>query len=313
MSNLTDLFDKRSIVGTKLKNIMKVSSEQIAKATNISLERLNAIEAGEEASLAELRDIAMCFSTSVSCLKGDNFFEPQISQLDLFDKAEKEKISGFWGHMGVNLYNSKMLWFPITSGVREMLYDVMNNDRIVVPCMNNRLLYLNMQFVKEIVLLDENCDQPQNMEWDYRVSNGEIPLVLYEALEDYIFDDVDDELMSEKLRMCIQDFMKEKELSEDDVYGLISESQIYYADGNIRPIEIDFTQGESLSKEIEMIYLYEDAECVKNILYCTDNGGAEVILNMKNIAMIEMPLLRVENKIREMQKGRPSVEPYFNQ
>ena len=103
----------------ELKALMKVSSEQISKATNISLERLSAIEAGEEASLAELRDIAMCFSVSVRCLKGENFFEPQISQYDMFVSfhagSEKSKLSGFWGHIGVNLYTSQMLWFPITS------------------------------------------------------------------------------------------------------------------------------------------------------------------------------------------------------
>ena len=290
----------------ELKNIMKISSEQISRATNIPLERLRAIEAGEEASLAELRDIAMCFSVSVSCLKGDNFFEPQISQLDLFvnmcDKPGKGKISGFWGHIGVNLYGTKMLWFPITSSVREMIYNVMDNDRIVIPCMNNKLLYLNMQHVKEIVLLDDNCDTPQYIEWDYHVSNGEIPLVLYEALEDYILDENDEELMSKKLKKCLHNFIEEKELSEAALEGMIFCSYVYYADGSMRPIEIDFTQNESIAEEIEKTYLYEEVECTKNILYCTDNGGAEVIFNMKKIVMIEMPLLKVENKICEMQE-----------
>ena len=291
----------------ELMAIMKVSSEQVSKATNIPLERLCKIESGEEASLAELRDIAMCFSVSVRCLKGENFFEPQISQYDMFvrfqDESEKSRLSGFWGHVGVSLHTSQMLWFPITSSVRKMIYNVMSNDRVVVPCMDNRLLYLNMQHVKEIVLLDDDCDPPQYVSWDYNVSNGEIPLVIYEALEDYIFDEMDQESMSEKLKQCLKDFMEKHSLSGEEIEDLVECSRIYYADGSIRHINIDFQQEESISEEIETVYLYEETEYLEKNLYCTDIGGAEVLLNMKNIAMMELPLLKVENKICETRRG----------
>lgn len=290
----------------ELKSLMKITSEQIAKATDISVARLEAIEAGEQASIAELRDIAMCLSVSVNCLLGKNIFEPQISQLDLFintcEITECDAISGFWGHIGINTDGSKMRWFPITSSVRKMLYHVMDNDRIVVPCMNNRILYLNMQHIKEIVLLDDCCDPPQYIDWDYHVSEGEIPLVVYEALEDYIYDDTDEEFLSKKLKMYLKEFMEKKKLSEDDVYSLVSDSYIYYTDGKVRPINIDFSQRESITEEIEMAYLYEESEFVDNVLYCTDTGEAEVIFNMRNVAMMELPLLKVENKISDTRR-----------
>ena len=291
----------------ELKKIMKISSEQVAKATNISLSRLEAIEAGEQASLAELRDIAMCFSISVSCLLGKNFFEPQISELDLIinsrEMVEQEEISGFWGHIGVSLCNSeKIYYFPITSSVRKMLYNVMNNERIVVPCMNNKVLYINMQYVKELILLDEGVEPPNFIGWDYNVDNGEIPLVMYEALEDYLFDDTDEDIISSKLKICLRNLIEKKELTVDDIYEMVDCSNIYYSDGKIRLIEIDFSQEESVSEEIEGVYLYEDAQCAENILYCTDIRGMEIILNMKNIAMLEVPFLKVENKICKMQE-----------
>ena len=51
--------------------------------------------------------------------------------------------------------------------------------------MNNKLLYLNLEKIKSIVLLDEACDPPEYYNWDYSVGEGEIPLVVYEVLEDY--------------------------------------------------------------------------------------------------------------------------------
>ncbi len=51
--------------------------------------------------------------------------------------------------------------------------------------MNNKLLLLNLNEVEQIVLLDEACDPPSFANWDSAISEGEIPLAVYEALEDY--------------------------------------------------------------------------------------------------------------------------------
>lgn len=289
----------------EIKNIMKISSEKISKATGISLTRLQAIEAGEEATLAELRDIAMCFSVGVSCLKGKNFFEPQICKPDYFFRVNKdndiENYSGFWGYVGVTLSNSdKVFWFPITSGVRKMIYEALHNERIVVPCMNNRVLMLNMNHIKEIVLSDFDCDQPDFIDWNSHVDCGDLPLVLYEALEDYVLNDIDDvEILSEKMQDCLKNLLEEKEWLYEDIHEKIELSSIYYSDGKVRPVVIDFMQEESISQEIEDIYLYEDSEFSEDVLFCEDIGGTEIIFNMKNIAMLEVPLLKIENKICE--------------
>lgn len=289
----------------EIKNIMKISSEKISQATGISLTRLQEIEAGEEATLAELRDLAMCLSVGVSCLKGKNFFDPQICELDYFFRISKDNdlknYSGFWGHIGVMLSHSdKVYWFPVTSGVRKMIYDVLDNERIVVPCMNNKVLLLNMDHIKEIVLLDEACDQPDFIDWNNHVDCGDLPLVVYEALEDYVLGDIDDtEVLSEKMQNYLKSLLEENEWLYEDIHERIELSNIYYSDGKVRPVFIDFMQEESISQEIEDVYLYGDLEYTENVLFCEDIGGAEIIFNMKNIAMLEVPLLKVENKICE--------------
>lgn len=51
--------------------------------------------------------------------------------------------------------------------------------------MNNKVLYLNMKNIDKIVLLDEACDEPCDLDWSTDISEGEIPLVIYEVLGDY--------------------------------------------------------------------------------------------------------------------------------
>ncbi|MBP3620906.1 MAG: helix-turn-helix transcriptional regulator [Lachnospiraceae bacterium] len=289
----------------ELKNILKISSDEISDITGIPLERLKDIEAGKEATLAELRDIAMCLSVSVNCLKGRNFFEPQISEMDyFFGTNDSNYFSGYWGHIGVAINNTNTFhWFPIDRNVRKMLYDVLDNEKIVVPCMNNKVLLLNMNHIKEIVLLDEACDQPNFIEWDYHVDCGEMPLVVYDALEDYVlYENHDDKVLSKKMIKFLSDLMKKKCWTEEDVNMITDLSNIYYSDGVQRPLYIDFTQDETITDEIMDIYIYEAAEYSENILYCEDTGGAEIILNIKNIAMIEAPLLKVENKVLKKEE-----------
>lgn len=149
----------------QIRQMMKVATTDVANFSGISLKRLKQIESGEEASIAELRDIALCLGVSVRTLSGENVFETQVATLnDIVDVNKTDEISnlsGFWGHVGILLNNTKKyLWYPITGATRSEIYKTINNNRIVIPCMNNKMLFLYMPNVKEIVLLDEACDEP---------------------------------------------------------------------------------------------------------------------------------------------------------
>lgn len=288
---------------------MKVSSKEIAKATGIPLTRLMEIDAGENVTLAELRDIAMCLSVSVNCLLGENFFEPQIATLDMcINNSTDEncdKYSGFWGHIGIQLCNSKdFLWYPITGNTRKLVYRMLESDRVVIPCMNNKVLFVNMKNVNEIVFSDFDCDQPEFINWNKEVDCGGVPLVVYEALEDYCYlidGGINDDILSPQLQRFMEKFIKEKGLSQFEIYEKTQISMIYYLDGCVRPISIDFNFNESISVEIYNTYVYEDSEFTDDIMFCQDVAGTQMIFNMKNVSMLELPLLNVEGAIRKYE------------
>lgn len=288
-----------------IRSMLRISSEEIAEATEIPLTRLKEIEAGEEATIAELRDISLCLSVSVNCLMGMNFFEPQIATLDYFIRYSEqgmiEDLSGFWGHVGILLSNTEhFLWFPITRGVRKMVYRMMNSERIVIPCMNNKLLFLNMQNIKEIILLDEACDSPDYVNWDEHVDCGEFPLVIYDAIEDYIYCEEigeDNSMLSSKFKKILDELVQDRGWTEEDLYDMTTLSNIYYIDGKIRTVDIEFGKDETISPEISCVYDFGESADAENVLYCEDINGAEILINMKNVSMLELPLLKVEKAI----------------
>jgi transcriptional regulator with XRE-family HTH domain len=290
----------------QIRNIMKIATKDVAKATGISLKRLKKIEAGEKATVAELRDIAMCLSTGVRDLSGENVFETQVAELNLFTEMNEEAtaigLSGFWGHIGVLLNNTnEYLWYPITGNTKSAIESTMEDKRMVIPCMNNKLLFLNMSNVKEIILLDEACDQPDNTNWDIKVSCGEIPLVVFDALDDYVVymdeDIYDEKKLSKKLVGCLKQFTEEKKWTEEDIYAILDSSSIYFSDGQKQITDIIFDRCESISSEIFNVYNLGDSDDIDNVLCYEDVNGAERIINMKRISMLELPLLKVEDAI----------------
>lgn len=288
----------------RIRNMIGITTEEISQMTGISLERLQRMERGEGGTLAEFRDVAMCLSTSTNVLSGRYFFEPQIGTLDIRipDEDYEEELSGFWGHVGILLDNSEeYCWYPITVNARSLILRMMEAKRLVIPCMNNKVLLLCMENVKEIVLLDDAGNAPVEMNWDSTVSCGEIPLVVYEALEDYLLFLWEDEecQFSNKMKNCLENIIEDKKWSEEDIRQILAETCIYYASGRKETVYIDFRNRESLSSSIIEIYDFEETEDSKDILFFTEENSVEHIINMKKVSMIELPLLQVENAICE--------------
>lgn len=291
-------------------NILRISNKQISQATGISVQRLKHIESGEEASISEYRDIACCLGTGVRSLIGENFFDTPIATLDIAFQYDVRNmncnISGFWGHFGIKPCGSnEFIWYPISGDVRKMIIRLMDSDRIVVPCMNNRLLYLNMDNVKEMVLLDDSCDAPDFGNWNHNVSSGEIPMVVYEALEDYFYHEIDpddDEIkktMSNKFISFMNRFVKEKQWDESEMENIISGVTTYYVDGQKEMTDIDYNESENISEEIDNVYDFEGDIYEEKNLYYHNLQGAMIIINVNKIAMIELPLVKTEETICE--------------
>ena len=288
-----------------IRELLKKSIDEISDLTGISVNRLNDIEMGEEASLTELRDIAWCLSTSVNVIQGKNYFEPQLAEMDLLitniGSESSNSISGFWGHIGVLALNGKKYsWFPITKNSRQFIYQDMENKYMVIPCMNNKVLFLNMDNIDRIVLLDEACDPPSNLDWPKDISEGEIPLVMYELLEDYEIDDVEE--ISDNLKKILERFVKKHDVSEIKMNDMVRRIEIYYADGRHESDIINFDSNENIAETVSYVYDhidYDDYDCLDKILYYTGYDECEYILKLKNIAMLELPFIELENAIVE--------------
>ena len=71
-------FEIASPIGD-IRNAMGMKIEDIAAETGYGLERIKEIENGGEATLAEMRDIALTMCTGTHCVRGDYFFSTQFS------------------------------------------------------------------------------------------------------------------------------------------------------------------------------------------------------------------------------------------
>lgn len=293
-----------------IREILRKSIEDIAIFTGISVDRLKDIEDGAEATLTELRDIAMCFSTSVNVIQGKNFFEPQLAKMDLLipniGEDKIDDVSGFWGYIGIlTSHGKKYKWFPITRITRKFVYQDMENKYIVIPCMNNKVLFLSMDNIDRIVLLDEACDYPVDLDWpmdteDEKTSEGEVPQVIYELLEYYEFDDLAE--VSDNLRKCLDGFVDEYKISDDEINDIVNGIEITYVDGRHETDTICFNDNENISEAVSYVYDhvdYDDYDCMDDVLHYTGYNERENVIKLKNVAMLELPFIKLENAIIE--------------
>ena len=174
---------------------------------------------------------------------------------------------------------------------------------IQIPCMNNKLLYLNLTKIKSVVLLEDACDAPYNYNWDPTVGEGEIPLVV----DDYFFDvaenDVHDTEYSPKLQEHLNMLIKEEKWTEEDAHEMIYGIRIRYADGSIVDNTMEmrnvaaYGAVSDLADVAESLYIYGDSVEPQEYISFTDWNGAATCLNKNEVSVIEMPLITVEKMI----------------
>ena len=296
----------------EIRTILHIKEEDIAKATSITLLRLREIEAGDSATKAELRDIAACLGTSTNCIDGTYFFPPQVSRpeliLDVYSgDRDRNVMSGFWGHVGIQpVHSDTFLWFPITDKTHDIICERMEKCRLIVPCMNNKLLYVNLQNINNIVLLEDTCDAPEFANWDPAIGEGEIPLVVYETLEDFLYyTDIDqvppaDEI-SPALFRYMKDLIDEEKWTKEDITKVTQEIVIRYSDGRLLTNSIDLDNDNGIVDQIEMVYAFGEPAVNEKYTYFCDYNEAITYINTDNISVIELPLVQTESAIYKGQ------------
>lgn len=154
-----------------------------------------------------------------------------------------------------------------------------------------------------ITLSDFDADTPSGKNWDEHVSCGEIPLVVYEALEDYeensqvtLYNDTEN---STELYKYLMEYVRKNGWTEEDIFQLLNTSVFYYLDGRKKSTIIDFYQdSDDIIETIEMVYGYDFTDIEQNFMFYIDaHDETENFVNLKGISMMELPLLKVEEEI----------------
>ena len=284
----------------EMRESLHLPLREIAAETGIPESRLRNIEHGEDASVSEYRDIALALGTGTNVLRNQVYFERMNLGLNGMHENEyiDDVVGSFWGHVGVLLSGSKeYLWYPITDTVHHNICQSYQQSRLIIPCMNNRVLFINMDHIKSLYLLYDACDSPDNANWDPDVSEGEIPLVIYEALDDYFNGKQD---MSEHFAEKMKSLVNLYGWNEETVYKENFGTDIYYSDGQIQHVNIEYGNNEDLSEETDLVYTENDESLYSKIIYFIEIDGEEHMIHMNHIAMIVMPLLTVEETINKL-------------
>ena len=279
-----------------------VSAEDVAELEEINIFECEMTRAGEYL----LKEVRSSATLSSHVITNQYFFEPQFSEMEYYMdmKDALDEISGFWGHVGIKLCGiDKYMWYPINSNTRKMIYKGIDEELMVIPCMNNKVLFLNMSNIEDITLSDFDADTPSGKNWDEHVSCGEIPLVVYEALEDYeensqvtLYNDTEN---STELYKYLMEYVRKNGWTEEDIFQLLNTSVFYYLDGRKKSTIIDFYQdSDDIIETIEMVYGYDFTDIEQNFMFYIDaHDETENFVNLKGISMMELPLLKVEEEI----------------
>lgn len=299
MDSKKDLNKQNNAFGKRLKQIMKAGSvtrTQLCKETGISRSRLKEIEDDGTASIAELRDIALFFDTSVNWLQEKNFFKVPGKEIFMEDWPYEEA-QGFWGHIGIlPTFGKKYLWYPISWYVRNRIYGLLDQPYMVIPCMNNKLLFLNRDGFNNVLLCDGDSDSPGFGNWDPSVSVGEVPMVVYEALDDHLNrEEPEESFISKRLRNILEDMIKEKQWTESDILDMLHDVTVYFKTSKPVTVCADFYEYQTLTGAIRSVY--DEEEFTEKIVHFRDVSGVEIILDLDNISMLEIPLLAVEETL----------------
>ena len=108
---------------------------------------------------------------------------------------------------------------------------------------------------------------------------------------------ISSDTVSKSLQQAIEAYIKHKAWGEDDIFAILHENLIYHKDGHVERVDIDFTADENVTSEVSQILDFGDNAILHKFLYYTADDGIEVMLNMQNVSLIAMPLLKVEDAI----------------
>jgi transcriptional regulator with XRE-family HTH domain len=270
---------------------LNLSQERLAEMVKTTQQTIQRWETGKsEPPLAALRDLATIFGTSIDDLLGRNPLSKEASTNHLFSLDSGH--GNFWGNLGLQFPGDKLSrWYPVTTAEATRVEERMNNlteesPWLVVATLNNRMLIVNGLAVKQVSLLDEAADQPDDdweLPWDGMA--GLEPEV-YRALVTWAGRGDEEELeASDAFKEGLKNTIEEHKLTPELVKERVLSTLIRYKDGSEQ------------SYEVEPGHLWHavlDAESASGepVLFdLTDYGeGRNVYVPGAALSLLDMPL-----------------------
>lgn len=292
----------------ELRQEFQFTQKDLASLLQVSQQAVANWESGRaRPSIANLRDLAVIFNTSVDVLSDPNVQLKDVAYRWYAFQCQESEVNGgqyFWGHIGLGLPRTEYTkWYPITAHTANRVAESISNtsfdDFINIETLNNRSLYIHKQNIQHIYLLDDNADALKGdwkLGWDSYA--GHSPEVYLGLVEKFLEGVLDENEYSDSLQNMINEIIDEHELDEDKVMRLIEYSHIY-------TVHRDYQHQLSSNSlnEIWMVDFYDDSGHL-------DLGnldlGYSLLLPRKSIVLLDVPthqLREFGKKIEEEEEG----------
>ena len=278
-----------------------LSVKDVAEVLDRTQKEINAFEKGTvEPDIMYLRDLAMMCKCGVEDLRGNTFVDcgHVVANSVVLGYSDDEKIDGYWGNVGILLKGEeKSRWYPISREASCRIQRGMEScsNWFWVHTLNNRMLLIDRTKVRKITLLDEALDHIEG-DWELPIDGcSGAALEVYAGLElmsDLNLDEADAENnTSKKYKTCIAEYAKE--------WGLDSDEKLIDFLWNVTVFEADGAKTKIMASEtcLEWVYtlvaLELDEENQPCFVFDEDDRTNAVYIARDNVAMVDMPLLRL--------------------
>ena len=196
----------------------KLTQKQLADALKVNQQTIARWEKGQtEPNIKQLRDLAMIFETSVDAILGKE--KPKSLTPRYWSKSDNDIHEDyFYGYLGITLYEGKLTrWFPVTEKDANSFINLPFLDREemgwkVFETLNNRFVAVNLKNITYLTVNHDDADEPAG-DWTHTYNENMLPEEMYRGLEEFTNSSGHSD-MSEKFISTIQDYMKEKKLTE---------------------------------------------------------------------------------------------------
>lgn len=298
--------------------------EEISCETEISIEELKDIEAGKDVPLQDLRDLAFYLGSSVNGITGSAYFQIQIANLGSFvgnDSTSIRSPGGYWGHIGLRITGQdKYMWFPVTEFTRNQVKEGLDQQFLGIPCMDNTLLLVHCKYIEELIFLPEESNPKSEMDWHDNVNCGEVPPVVYESFADYVAykDSTFDSSvfgLSKKMIAALDAFVADEKLNPDEFDYEMHIATLFFPSGRTASYDLVFdTPDDAVDFVFAVRSIYEGGDLLGVNNFCLScDDGLESYIQVKQVAMIKLPLAQVEKLILDDFAQSKADEDFYEE